>query len=64
MRLFKKREYIPIDPNRQRIQAEEKNDPKVPDGMWEKCPSCKKAIYTKDLGEFVQVVVIVSELEH
>lgn len=51
MRLFKKREYIPIDPNRQRIQAEEKNDPKVPDGMWEKCPSCKKAIYTKDLGE-------------
>lgn len=42
MRLFKKREYIPIDPNRQRIQAEEKNDPKVPDGMWEKCPSCKK----------------------
>lgn len=51
MRLFKKREYIPIDPNRQRNQAEEKNDPKVPDGMWEKCPSCKKAIYTKDLGE-------------
>lgn len=25
--------------------------PHVPDNMWEKCPNCKRAIYTKDLGE-------------
>ncbi|MGX7417651.1 acetyl-CoA carboxylase, carboxyltransferase subunit beta [Carnobacterium gallinarum] len=51
MRLFKKREFIPIDPKRQQVEQKSQNDPKVPDGMWEKCPSCKKAIYTKDLGE-------------
>ncbi|WP_027107800.1 acetyl-CoA carboxylase, carboxyltransferase subunit beta [Lacticigenium naphthae] len=48
MRLFKKkrRPYIslPIE------TAVDDHIPQVPDGMFQKCPSCKQAIYTKDLG--------------
>ncbi|EDP67597.1 acetyl-CoA carboxylase subunit beta [Carnobacterium sp. AT7] len=48
MQLFKKRAYIPISKH---TQINEENDtPMVPDGMFAQCPSCKKAIYTKDLG--------------
>ncbi len=48
MQLFKKRAYIPINKH---VQINEENDtPMVPDGMFAQCPSCKKAIYTKDLG--------------
>lgn len=48
MRLFKKRAYIPIQ------QAGEKAEgtvPSVPDGMFQKCPNCQRAVYSKDLGE-------------
>ncbi|WP_029276002.1 acetyl-CoA carboxylase, carboxyltransferase subunit beta [Carnobacterium jeotgali] len=45
---LKKRAYIPISKH---TQINEENDtPMVPDGMFAQCPSCKKAIYTKDLG--------------
>ena len=48
MQLFKKRAYIPITKH---THINEENDaPMVPDGMFAQCPSCKKAIYTKDLG--------------
>lgn len=48
MQLFKKRAYIPITKHTQ--MDEEIDAPMVPDGMFAQCPSCKKAIYTKDLG--------------
>lgn len=48
MQLFKKRAYIPITKHSQ--ISEETDNPMVPDGMFAQCPSCKKAIYTKDLG--------------
>ncbi|WP_035052625.1 acetyl-CoA carboxylase, carboxyltransferase subunit beta [Carnobacterium pleistocenium] len=48
MQLFKKRAYIPITKHTQ--IDEEQDAPMVPDGMFAQCPSCKKAIYTKDLG--------------
>lgn len=48
MQLFKKRAYIPITKHSQ--INEETDNPMVPDGMFAQCPSCKKAIYTKDLG--------------
>lgn len=48
MQLFKKRAYIPITKHAQ--INEEKDAPMVPDGMFAQCPSCKRAIYTKDLG--------------
>lgn len=48
MRLFKKRDYIPITKSSQ--QADETDAPKVPEGMFTQCPNCKRAIYGKDLG--------------
>lgn len=48
MQLFKKRAFIPIAKHTQ--INEETDAPMVPDGMFAQCPSCKKAIYTKDLG--------------
>lgn len=48
MQLFKKRAYIPI--TKPTKIDEEIDAPMVPDGMFAQCPSCKKAIYTKDLG--------------
>lgn len=48
MALFKKKHYIRINPNR--TQQDDQTKPHVPDNMWAKCPRCKKAIYTKDLG--------------
>lgn len=48
MKLFKrKRGYISIQADN---QVEEAESPKVPDGMFTKCPNCKRSIYTKDLG--------------
>jgi len=48
VRLFKKRPYIPLESN-------QTTDPEtfrsVPDGMFKQCPSCKKAIYYRELGE-------------
>lgn len=49
MALFKKKNYIRINPNRVN-QMLEKKKPSVPDNMWAKCPSCKRTLYTKDMG--------------
>ncbi len=50
MKLFnRKRNYIPIHIEHQ--ISEESDSPKVPSGMFTKCPSCKRSIYTKDLGQ-------------
>ncbi|MGX7133319.1 MULTISPECIES: acetyl-CoA carboxylase, carboxyltransferase subunit beta [Enterococcus] len=47
MALFKKKNYIRINPNRDATPA---NTPFVPDNMWAKCPSCKHTLYTKEMG--------------
>ncbi|MHC5227239.1 acetyl-CoA carboxylase, carboxyltransferase subunit beta [Enterococcus sp. LJL99] len=49
MGLFKKKNYIRINPNREVDQLSSKK-PVVPDNMWAKCPSCKRTLYTKDMG--------------
>lgn len=48
MALFKKKNYIRINPNRPSHQAKK---PSVPDNMWAKCPNCKRTLYTKEIGE-------------
>ncbi|MBP1048141.1 acetyl-CoA carboxylase carboxyltransferase subunit beta [Enterococcus sp. BWM-S5] len=48
MALFKKKNYIRINPNRDAHSDNKK--PAVPDNMWAKCPSCKQTLYTKDMG--------------
>lgn len=47
MKLFRKRPYIPLKPA-SALDSEQK--PVVPEGLWEKCPTCQKTIYSKDLG--------------
>ncbi|MGX7244854.1 acetyl-CoA carboxylase, carboxyltransferase subunit beta [Enterococcus quebecensis] len=49
MALFKKKNYIRINPNRSVDQSSVKK-PAVPDNMWAKCPCCKRTLYTKDMG--------------
>ncbi|MEI5993311.1 acetyl-CoA carboxylase, carboxyltransferase subunit beta [Candidatus Enterococcus mansonii] len=49
MALFKKKNYIRINPNRPSDQSSAKK-PAVPDNMWAKCPCCKRTLYTKDMG--------------
>lgn len=51
MALFKKKKYIRINPKRQVSKSEKTVRPQVPDDLWEKCPKCKKIIYTKDMSE-------------
>lgn len=41
--MFKKTTYIPI------VKEEEKERPSVPEGLWTKCPTCGKLIYTEDI---------------
>lgn len=48
MGLFKKKNYIRIHPQESSTQG---NPPSVPDNMWAKCPSCKRMLYMKDMGE-------------
>ncbi|MDH6363648.1 acetyl-CoA carboxylase carboxyl transferase subunit beta [Enterococcus sp. PF1-24] len=48
MALFKKKNYIRIQPNRLEETA---TKPSVPDNMWAKCPSCKRTLYTKEMGQ-------------
>lgn len=50
MGLFKKKKYIRINPNRETVKEADIKKPVVPDDMWQKCPSCKKSIYAKNLG--------------
>lgn len=47
MALFKKKNYIRINPNRDQVPAAK---PEVPDNLWAKCPNCKHMLYTKDIG--------------
>lgn len=47
MALFKKKNYIRINPNRGQLPT---NAPTVPDNLWAKCPSCKRTLYTKEMG--------------
>lgn len=47
MALFKKKNYIRINPNRGQLPT---NEPVVPDNLWAKCPSCKRTLYTKEMG--------------
>ncbi|MGX6961787.1 acetyl-CoA carboxylase, carboxyltransferase subunit beta [Vagococcus xieshaowenii] len=49
MALFKKKKYIKLTPSSNN-KEDKQPKPSVPDNLWEKCPSCKKIIYTKDLG--------------
>lgn len=49
MALFKKKNYIRINPNRG-VTTKANSKPSVPDNMWAKCPSCKQTLYTKDMG--------------
>ena len=49
MRLFKKRPYIPLIKKSSSDDAELFKE--VPDGMFRQCPSCKKAVYHRELGE-------------
>lgn len=49
MALFKKKNYIRINPNRSADHSSAKK-PAVPDNMWAKCPCCKRTLYTKDMG--------------
>ncbi|MBP2100785.1 acetyl-CoA carboxylase, carboxyltransferase subunit beta [Enterococcus rivorum] len=49
MALFKKKNYIRINPNRETDLSSQKK-PAVPDNMWAKCPCCKRTLYTKDMG--------------
>ena len=50
MGLFKKREYIRITPSQTENQKSHQGKPFVPDGAWEKCPSCQKHLHKKELG--------------
>ena len=43
MALFKKKNYIRINPNRADANDASKK-PSVPDNMWAKCPSCKRTL--------------------
>lgn len=47
MALFKKKNYIRINPNRDQVPTAK---PEVPDNLWAKCPNCKHMLYTKDIG--------------
>ncbi len=60
MALFKKKNYIRINPNRGQLPT---NEPVVPDNLWAKCPSCKRTLYTKEMGARKSVLTagIISE---
>lgn len=45
MNLFKKNKPITQSKN-------QKNKPEVPNGLYIKCPSCKKTVYTKDISKY------------
>ena len=52
MGLFDRKEkYIRINPNRSVRNGIDHQVPEVPDELFAKCPSCKQAIYQKDLGQ-------------
>ncbi len=60
MKLFKKKNYIPIGRNIPRSNTAEKSakpemgvdEPIIPDGMWVKCRHCGGLVYKKEMDEF------------
>lgn len=50
MGLFSKKKYVRVNLT-QSDSNHNSQKPHVPDNMWEKCPNCKRTLYTKDLGE-------------
>ena len=58
MKLFKKKNYIPIGRTVLRndtVNTEEpkvQDEPIIPDGMWVKCRFCGALIYKKEMDEF------------
>jgi len=50
LNLFRKKKYVSIEVNKIREQ-EQGTRPSVPDGLWIKCPSCNKSIYSKEIGK-------------
>ena len=58
MKLFKRKNYIPLTSRTQAVQKprQEKEDitetPAIPDGMWVKCRHCQKLVYKKEMDEY------------
>ena len=51
MKLFKKKNYIRINPP-EAISVPVAETPSIPDGLWIKCSRCEKTIYTKEINEY------------
>lgn len=53
--MFKKTTYIPIgtstsyEEEKENIGIREKTGPSIPEGLWTKCPTCGKLVYTEDI---------------
>ena len=58
MKLFKRKNYIPLTSRTQAVQKprQEKEDitetPAIPDGMWVKCRHCQKLVYKNEMDEY------------
>ena len=51
MRLFKKKNYIRMNPP-EAVTVPEAETPSIPDGLWIKCNHCDKIIYTKEINQY------------
>lgn len=51
MRLFKKKNYIRMNPP-ETVIVPEAETPSIPDGLWIKCTHCDKIIYTKEMNQY------------
>ncbi|MEY8320057.1 acetyl-CoA carboxylase, carboxyltransferase subunit beta [Lachnospiraceae bacterium 46-61] len=51
MRLFKKKNYIRMNPP-ESVTVPEAETPSIPDGLWIKCTHCDKIIYTKEISQY------------
>ena len=52
MNLFKRKNYITINPPEAAAEASSQERPSIPDGMWVKCRECGKIVYTKEVGKY------------
>ncbi|MCJ7854734.1 acetyl-CoA carboxylase, carboxyltransferase subunit beta [Lachnospiraceae bacterium NSJ-143] len=58
MKLFKKKNYIPIgrtaapETHEGRVERKLQEEPAIPDGMWMKCRFCGALVYKKEMNEF------------
>ena len=57
MKLFKKKNYIRMNPP-EVISEAELETPSIPDGLWIKCNHCDKTIYTKKLMNIKFVLIV------